>query len=180
MSEHGVAVAGWLSGLAAALRGEADSDVACGTCTACCRSRQFIHIEPDEADALAHIPAALRFPAPGLPKGHMVMGYDEDGRCPMLGDHGCTIYAHRPRTCRVYDCRVFAIAGVLPDEPEKADIAARARQWQVVTESADDERLLTAVRAEASRLRVAHPDLPATPLAVRSCRAATEDPSVEP
>ena len=35
------------------------------TCTACCTSSQFVHIEPDETDTLAHIPAALRFPAPG-------------------------------------------------------------------------------------------------------------------
>ena len=28
----------WLDGMQAALRGEADSDVPCGSCTACCRS----------------------------------------------------------------------------------------------------------------------------------------------
>ncbi|MFZ4718903.1 MAG: YkgJ family cysteine cluster protein [Ilumatobacteraceae bacterium] len=174
MTEPDVVVTAWLAGLAAALRGEADSDVACGTCTACCRSQQFIHIEPDEADALAHIPSALRFPAPGMPQGHVLMGYDERGSCPMLGEHGCTIYAHRPRTCRVYDCRVFAVAGVFPDEPEKADIAARARRWQVVTDGVEDEAALAAVHGHVARLAAAEPDLPATPLAVRSCRAVTE------
>ena len=28
---------------------------------------------------------------------------------------GCSIYDHRPRTCRTFDCRVFAAAGVAVD-----------------------------------------------------------------
>lgn len=180
MNDPPIAVTTWLDGLAAAMRGEADSDVACGTCTACCRARQFIHVEPDEADALAHIPVELRVPAPGLPRGHVVVGYDEQGRCPMLGDHGCTIYAHRPRTCRVYDCRVFAVAGVFPDEPDKAEIAERARRWQVVSRDDADRATLDAIRGTARTLRAADPSLPAIAVALRSCHAATEDSSVEP
>ena len=78
------------------------------------RSSQFVHIEPDEADALAHIPAALLFPAPGRPHGHVLLGFDERGHCPMLVEGGCSIYEHRPRTCRTYDCRVFAATGLEP------------------------------------------------------------------
>lgn len=122
----------WLTEVGAAIRGEADADVACGSCTACCTASQFVHVGPDETDALAHIPAPLRFAAPGLPRGHVLLGYDEHGRCPMLGDHGCTIYANRPRTCRTYDCRVFPATGVDVgvDGPTKAAIAARARRWR--------------------------------------------------
>lgn len=170
MSAEPVAFGGWLTGLAAALRGEADSDVACGTCTACCRSRQFVLIEPDELDALAHIPHELLVPAPNAPPGHRLMGYDTEGRCPMVGDDGCTIYAHRPRTCRVYDCRVFPAAGVFPDERDKAAIAERARGWTFAHPTDVDRALHDAVLAEAAALRAAEPDLPATPLAVRSCR----------
>ena len=119
----------WLAGMEAVLRGEAESTVPCGTCTACCTSSQFVHIDPDEIDALAHIPAALRFPAPGLPKGHVVLGYDERGRCPMLGDRGCTIYEHRPRACRTYDCRVFVATGIEPDAGQPA-VAAQVRRWR--------------------------------------------------
>ncbi len=119
----------WRTGFLAALREGRDSVVACGTCTACCRSAQFVHIAPDETEALAHIPAALRFPAPGMPRGHVVLGYDEQGRCPMLGEEGCTIYEHRPRTCRVYDCRVFPAAQVAPDADQPL-IAARAARWR--------------------------------------------------
>ena len=116
----------WLAGMRAALRGEAESDVPCDGCTACCRSSQFVHIEPDEADALAHIPAELLFPAPRLPRGHVLLGYDERGHCPMLVDDRCSVYEHRPRACRTYDCRVFAAAEVELDDNAKADDRARA------------------------------------------------------
>src|SRR5438552_2615582 len=108
-----------------ALRGDADSDVPCAGCTACCTSSQFVHIGPDETDALAHIPAELLFPAPQRPPGHVVLGYDERGHCPMLVDGRCSIYEHRPQTCRIYDCRVFTAAGIELAEPSKAEIAAR-------------------------------------------------------
>lgn len=118
-----------------------DMQVPCGACTACCTSSQFVHIEPDETDTLAHVPSALRFPAPGLPKGHVVMGYDERGHCPMLVDGACSIYEHRPRTCRTYDCRIFAVTGVEPDQPA---IATRVRDWSF---DVDDRATWDAVRA---------------------------------
>jgi Fe-S-cluster containining protein len=107
-----------------------EADVPCGSCTACCTSSQFIHVEPDERATLARIPAALLFPAPGKPKGHVLLGYDEHGRCPMFVDGGCSIYDHRPRTCRAYDCRVFAATGIVPDQPAVAD---RVRTWRFDT-----------------------------------------------
>jgi hypothetical protein len=67
----------WLERLGDALTGGADMDVPCGTCTACCTSSQFVHVSPDDRAASERIPAELLFPAPGLPDGHLVMGYDE-------------------------------------------------------------------------------------------------------
>jgi Fe-S-cluster containining protein len=160
----------WTQELAAAIRGEGEADVACGTCTACCRSAQFILIGPDETDALAHIAADLLFAAPRMPKGHVLMGYDEHGRCPMLSDTGCTIYEHRPRTCRTYDCRVFPAAGVFPDEPEKADIATRSRRWEFSYADPADRQLHADVQAEAAGLAVSAPTAPATHLAVEAIR----------
>ena len=139
----------WLDGMRGALRGERDADVPCGPCAACCTSSQFIHIEPDEADALAHIPPALLFPAPRLAAGHMVMGYDERGHCPMFKDGGCSIYEHRPRTCRTYDCRVFAATGVqITDKPA---IAAQVARWRFAFPSAADRERYEAVR-QAGRI----------------------------
>jgi Fe-S-cluster containining protein len=108
--------------------------VPCGHCTACCSSSQFVHVGPEETATLARIPASLLFPAPGLPDGHVLLGYDSAGRCPLLADGRCSIYADRPRTCRTYDCRVFAAAGVTPDKPL---IAERVRSWSFTY---DDER----------------------------------------
>ena len=132
-----------------ALRGESESDVPCNGCTACCTSSQFVHIEPDEADALAHIPPSLLFPAPRLPRGHVLLGYDERGHCPMLVDDACSIYEHRPRACRTYDCRVFAAAGVVPEG--KPDIARRVQRWRFGFGSPADRARCRAVESLAHR-----------------------------
>jgi hypothetical protein len=150
----------WLTQMQRALRGEGESDVPCGSCTGCCTSSQFVHIEPDEADALAHIPAELLFPAPRLPSGHVLMGYDENGHCPMLVDGGCSIYEHRPRTCRTYDCRIFAAAAVDVDDPAQAAIAARVRRWRFEHPSDLDRVQHDAVRAAAVFIREHPSDLP--------------------
>lgn len=145
----------WVGQMQRALRGEADADVPCGTCTACCTSSQFVHIVPDEADALAHIPAELQFPAPGRPAGHVLLGYDERGHCPMFVDGGCSIYAHRPRTCRTYDCRVVAAAGLdLDDDPTRSGIARRVKEWAFRMETDGDRAHAAAVRAAVDDIRV--------------------------
>ena len=132
-------------------------DVPCGECVGCCSSSMFVHIGPDETDALAHIPRALLFAAPGRPKGHVVLGYDERGRCPMLGEHGCTIYEHRPRTCRMFDCRVFTAVDV-DVHAEAAPgsrtlIAERVARWRFRFDSEEDRSARARVLAEAERLR---------------------------
>ena len=130
----------WLEQTRGALKRERDADVPCDGCTACCTSSQFVHIEPDETDTVAHIPSELLFPAPRLPLGHFVLGYDERGHCPMLVDGACSIYDHRPRTCRTYDCRVFAAAGLEPDDDRKVEITARVRRWRFSYASPADEQ----------------------------------------
>jgi uncharacterized protein len=144
-------IAPWLDQMLVALRGEGETDVPCGDCVACCSSRQFVHVEPDEHGALAHIPEQVRFPAPGLPAGHVVLGYDRDGRCPMLGEAGCTIYDHRPRACRVYDCRMFVATGIDPD-PDQPAIARRVRRWRFETPNERDLDAQRALRTVASVL----------------------------
>ena len=141
----------WLRDLLGALAGTNDSDVPCDGCTACCTASQFVPIGPDETDTLAHIPDALLFPAPGLPAGHVLLGYDEHGHCPMLVDGACSIYDHRPLTCRTYDCRVFPATGVTLDD-DKPLIAARAVRWRFTLPTAQDEVELEASRAAARYL----------------------------
>lgn len=145
--------AAWLVEIQGAIRDERPAEVPCGECTACCRSSQFVHIAPDEQDALRHIPRELLFPAPRLPRGHVLMGYDEHGRCPMLGQQGCTIYDHRPRTCRTYDCRIFPATGTAPADDGKTAIADRAARWRFQHPGEDDRVLHDAVRAASAYLR---------------------------
>lgn len=134
----------------AAIRDERDSEVPCAGCTACCRSSQFVHIAPDESETLARIPAELLFPAPGWPRGHLVLGYDERGHCPMLIDDQCSIYEHRPTTCRTYDCRIFAAAGIDADA-DKIEITRRVKQWRFAADP-NDEATRAAVRAATTYL----------------------------
>lgn len=150
---HAGELSAWLVEVRAAIRGEAAIDVPCGACTACCRSSQFVHVAPEETDTLAHIPARLLFPAPLLAPGHMVLGYDERGHCPMLVDGKCSIYDHRPRACRQYDCRVFAVAGVDPGDDGRPEIARQARRWRFAVDGAEGQARVAAVRAAVDWLR---------------------------
>ena len=80
----------------------------------------------------------------------MVVGYDENGHCPMLVAGRCSVYEHRPLTCRTYDCRVFAAAGIAAD---KDVITRRARRWTFSYETQDDRDRHCSVRAAARFLR---------------------------
>ena len=151
----------WMQQVQGAIRGEHGSDVPCDGCTSCCTASQFVPIEPDEVDTLAHIPGELLFPAPRRPRGHVLLGYDERGHCPMLVDGRCSIYRHRPRACRTYDCRVLPAAGVdIEGEVGKAGIARRARRWRFSYATQADRDQHEAVRAAATFLRQRGADLP--------------------
>ncbi len=136
-------------------------EVPCGECTACCRASYFIHIQPDETRALDRIPDRLLFDAPGLPHGHVVMGYDDHGHCPMFVDGGCSIYDDRPQTCRDYDCRIFAATGVELTDDEKAEIVTQTQRWRFETNSDHDRARQTALRMCAGYLRDHAHHLPA-------------------
>lgn len=120
----------WLVSLRNALQNDTGTDVPCGACNACCRSSYFIHIKPTEKAALDRINKRLLFPAPGFPRGHQVLGYDETGRCPMFENLSCSIYENRPMTCRYYDCRIFAATEIPPGEDEKVLIAQQVSRWK--------------------------------------------------
>jgi Fe-S-cluster containining protein len=164
----------WLDGMLRALRGEGVSDVPCGGCTACCTSSQFVHIEPDERETLARIPAELLFPAPGLPSGNVLLGYDERGHCPMLVDDQCSIYEHRPHTCRIYDCRIFPATGIDVDDAAQSAVARRARRWRFDFPTPIDRVRHDAVRASAEAVGRDEVAGNASRRAVISLRRATQ------
>ena len=142
----------WLRRTRHAQRTAKGVSVPCGECTACCTSSYFIHIRPDETETLARIPQELLFAAPGLPAGHVVLGYDKNGHCPMFIDNKCSIYEHRPQTCRTYDCRLFPATGLAAGK-DKTSISRQAGRWQFTFPTTQDHTYLSAVRAAAKFLR---------------------------
>jgi Fe-S-cluster containining protein len=149
----------WLHETRNALRSGTAVDVPCGTCTACCTSSYFIHIRADETSALARIDKDVLAPARGMSKGDLLMGYDEQGVCPQLKGSTaeqtggtCAIYSDRPRTCRSYDCRVFAAAGLSAGE-DKPRINTRVKQWRFDYPTPRDRAAHEAVQAAARFIR---------------------------
>jgi Fe-S-cluster containining protein len=140
----------WLAQMIASFRGSGGTEVPCGACRGCCTSSYFIHVRPDERRTIEVVPKPLLSPAIGLPKGHRLMGFAPDGTCPMLKDRECSIYHQRPRTCRDYDCRVFAAAGIEAGGPDKATINQRVREWRFSYANEQDRQTQAAIRAVAS------------------------------
>lgn len=81
--------------------------VPCDGCTACCHyARVDVHPHQETPESLAVLD--LVEDAEGLS-----LRKREDGACVHLGPAGCTVYAHRPHSCRAYDCRLYALTGML-------------------------------------------------------------------
>ena len=155
-------------------RAAESADVPCGECNACCRASYFIHITKHEHNTRKHIPQALIFPAPGSGGKQWVMGFDNTGKCPMLKQNRCSIYTHRPQTCRDYDCRVFAAAGISAgaagEKDEKAEVDQQVRRWRFSYKNSEDKRKHDAVKAAAAYINKNRHQLgaltPSTPTAL--------------
>jgi Fe-S-cluster containining protein len=99
---------------AAEIRGERPSaTVPCDGCTACCRMKKLDFNPADERpDSLAHLDYE---PDPERPGWALLRRVN--GACVHLGPVGdrigCTVYPHRPRPCRLFDCRFFALSGIV-------------------------------------------------------------------
>lgn len=139
----------WLAEFRASLRGRGGTQVPCGACVGCCISSYSILVRPEDTRALAAIPAHLLTNAPAFGAGVKAVGYLRDGTCPMLHAGQCSIYEHRPQTCRDYDCRVFAAAGIDAGE-SKIAINKRVREWRFRYENESDHDAHRAMRAAAA------------------------------
>ena len=142
----------WLRTIRKALRENRGMKVPCGPCIACCRSSHFIHINAEETRTLRRIPKQLLFPAPLRPKGNMVLGYDKQGRCPMLVRNKCSIYRNRPVTCRSFDCRILSASGLAVANNVNNPIFQQSRRWIFHYPSKNDRHLLSAVQKAAKFL----------------------------
>jgi len=142
----------WLRQMRSALAGNAGMDVACGDCRGCCTSSYFIKVRAHEHAALEHIGEENLRPVPGATNGAQLMGFDEKGHCFMYANGNCSIYAHRPETCRTYDCRVFT-AAAMNAGPDKSEINERIASWRFEYPSARDHDEHRAVTAAANFIR---------------------------
>jgi Fe-S-cluster containining protein len=143
----------WLLEATAVLRGTAGADVPCGSCVGCCVSSYFIPVRSEDAAARARIPPERLVHAPGQAADQRMMGYREDGSCPMLAAGQCTIYGDRPQTCRDYDCRIFAAAGIDAGGVDKHVINTRVRAWRFRYQDEQERRVHEAVGAAAAFIR---------------------------
>ncbi len=150
----------WLSQIRASLRGDGGTDVPCGNCVGCCISSYYIPIRPQDKAALVSIPANLLVVAPGQPSGHAMLGYSRDGTCHMLHAGQCSIYSQRPQTCRDYDCRIFAAAGIDAGDAGKAVINRRVREWRFTYDTEADRAAHRAVRSAAAFIQMQRADFP--------------------
>ena len=145
----------WLRDIRKALAENLGMNVPCIECDACCRSSKFIHIMPDETRTIRRIPKELLFPTPLLPKDHLVLGYNKQGRCPMSDGNKCSIYKFRPSTCRGFDCRILAATGIAIKGTDP--IALQAQRWEFSFPTKSDRNRFSAVHAATSYL-AKHPD----------------------
>jgi len=144
------AFAPWIVAMQEGMRTGAGIDVPCGDCVACCTSAQQIVVDHDERDAL---------PVHAVVDG--VLATDDKGTCVLLVDGRCSVYDHRPRRCRTYDCRIFVATGIVP-EADKPAIATRAAQWRFTFDTDDDRRRRDAVHMAVVMVRTSQDTRPAS------------------
>ncbi len=143
----------WLRDTEAMLRGTGGADVPCGSCVGCCVSSYHIWLRPEDRVAYDEVPEEFLLRGRGQPERHHLMGYRDDGRCPMHTAQGCRIYADRPQTCRDYDCRIFTAAGIEAGDAIKHVINERVRAWRFRYADDADRAAHVAVTAAATFIR---------------------------
>jgi Fe-S-cluster containining protein len=140
----------WLKQMCASLHGAAaGTDVPCGDCVGCCISSYPVPIRPsDGLDAVVPDEHIVQVSA-----SSRIMVPRDDGTCPMLQNKRCSIYARRPETCRDYDCRIFAAAGIEAGGAERTLVNERVRAWRFVYATPQSRLTHEAIKAAARFIR---------------------------
>lgn len=163
-NQHEVLDAGeflaWLRQAEAMLLGAGESDVPCGDCDGCCVSSYPVPVRSHEHRAFAVIPAEHLITTT---HGRTMIAPLKNGRCPMLVGTRCSIYADRPLTCRDYDCRIFAAAGIAAGYDDRSVINRRVRQWRFRYDSPLAHATHAAVRDAAHFIKTQPQAFPGQP-----------------
>lgn len=127
----GGAFARWLEQyLQAQTQAEPAGEVPCGDCNACCKASYFIGIAEQERETIERIPRVHLTVATGSQERQWTLEQSCGGSCPMLVDDACSIYEHRPRTCRRFDCRVFAATAISPGSGPRTAVNQQVWRWR--------------------------------------------------
>lgn len=121
-------------------------NVPCGECNACCRS-------PNMKVGLTH-DEAMQLPSVEYLNGGWSLKKNEDGSCSLLIEGRCSIYDRRPKACRVYDCRLRNVIGVMPaNDPIMKDAYLQwsAPRFETVEDRYSSIALITAYREACKR-----------------------------
>lgn len=117
---------------------QADVDVPCGDCNACCHGIS-VFLEPDEVEQYQCIE---ELDAEGRRVIRLKRGNDDS--CIYLDEAGaCSIYERRPRECRGFDCRPLAFCGI---RVEQDSLNEGLQHWDMTPKSAQDREVLLALR----------------------------------
>jgi Fe-S-cluster containining protein len=116
----------------------------CGTCTACCVSKEWaaVPLSAEEAERFAD---CAHYSA-----GTWLLDRKPDGSCVKLIEGKCSVYQQRPRTCRLFDCRWAALIEAICRFGVADELARSALlQWEAprITERRDRDALEAIARA---------------------------------
>lgn len=122
-----------------------DAMFACGGCTACCHQRVEI-FDTESPVNLKHLDVISD---PDGPPGARKLRQNDDSSCVHLGEHGCTVYEHRPKACRAYDCRLYAFYGFRIDHEH----GGPEPRWRFGTDTKEDKIICASMELLAQTYR---------------------------
>jgi len=137
----------------------------CNGCTACCRGLT-VDLDPRESgDGLDY---------ETLTSGKRRLRKNLDGSCVHLVDGRCTVYAIRPLTCRVFDCRDNAVTSCVT-LAQAIPITEAILRWRPEFKTLEDRETFARLHEKARELHRREPTLHALELAARVVRSDRND-----
>jgi Putative zinc- or iron-chelating domain len=122
------------------------SSVPCKGCTACCHQYSVPVVQAEKN------PEDLKFlDLVADPEGGVMLRNREDGACGHLSPSGCIVYAHRPKVCRIYDCRATALAGLIARD----ESTGRSEPAWVFPNRTEEDRLVQVAARYGARTFIA-------------------------